>query len=345
MFFITLFEFCINLLYTTLEISKKQALKLGNMDQFYDKLKEFGDVKLNESLAKHTTFKIGGPAKFFIIVRKNDLLVRLMNYLAAEGVSYLVLSGGSNLLLNDAGYDGLVIKIATNDPPEMTAKGLGFEIAINAGVSLGMVVNLSAKNSLAGMDWAVGVPGTFGGAIRGNAGAMGKDISTVTQWVEIWRDGEVIKITNAECGFAYRDTIFKRNRDIILRACIYLEPGDKQKIMENMQAHLKQRKHTPFPSAGSFFKNLKLDKWPGDKKDLPELFLQRGSVPVGWMTDQLGLRGLSAGGAKISDEHGNYVINFNNATQADVLILVEEIKQRVYNKFGVELEPEVQIIN
>ncbi len=314
------------------------------MDPFYDKLKEFGDVKLNESLAKHVTFKIGGPAKFFISVRKTDLLVGILNYLAAEGVDYLVLSGGSNLLMNDEGYDGLVIKIATNDVPKITPSGQGFDVEIDAGVSLGLVVNLAAKNSLAGMDWAIGVPGTFGGAIRGNAGAMGKDISLSTQWVEIWRDGEVLKIKNEDCKFAYRDTIFKHNKDIILRACIYLEPGDRQKIMENMQTYLKQRKHTSFPSAGSFFKNLKLDKWLGDKKDLPELFLQRGSVPVGWMMEELGLRGLTFGGAKISDEHGNYIVNFNNATQADVLTLVEEIKQRVYNKFGVELEPEVQIV-
>lgn len=314
------------------------------MDEFYNKLKEFGDVKINESLAKHTTFKIGGSAKFFIIVHKTNLLVGLLNYLTAEGVDCLILSGGSNLLINDEGYDGLVIKIATNDPPKMTPNGSGFDIEIDAGVILGMVVNLAAKNSLVGMDWAVGVPGSFGGAIRGNAGAMGKDISTVTQWVDIWRDGEVLRIKNEDCKFAYRDTAFKHNKDIILRTCIYLEPGDKQKIMGNMQNYLKQRKHTPFPSAGSFFKNLKLDKWPGDKKDLPELFLQRGSVPVGWMTEQLGLRGLTSGGAKISDEHGNYVINYHNATQADVLTLVEEIKQRVYNKFGVELEPEVQII-
>ncbi len=314
------------------------------MDAFYEKLKEFGDVKLNESLAKYTTFKIGGPAKFFIIVRKTDMLVGLLNYLAGEGVDYLVLSGGSNLLINDEGYDGLVIKIATVDAPKIIPKGNGFDMEIDAGVVLGMVVNLAAKNSLAGMDWGIGVPGTFGGAIRGNAGAMGKDINSVTQWVEVWRDGEVVRLKNEECKFAYRDTIFKHNKDIILRACIYLEPGDKQKIMENMSAYLKQRKHTPFPSAGSFFKNLKLDKWPGDKNELPELFLKRGTVPVGWMTEQLGLRGLSAGGAKVSDEHGNYVINFNNATQADVLTLVEEIKQRVYNKFGVELEPEVQII-
>ncbi|TSC84884.1 MAG: UDP-N-acetylmuramate dehydrogenase [Parcubacteria group bacterium Gr01-1014_13] len=311
---------------------------------FYEQLKQFGDVKLNESLAKHTTFKIGGPAKFFIIVRKTEKLVELLNYLMAEGVDYLVLSGGSNLLISDEGYDGLVIKIATNDAPKMIPKGKGFDIEIDAGVVLGMVVNLAAKNSLAGMDWAVGVPGNFGGAIRGNAGAMGKDISSVTQWVDIWRDGEVLRIKPEDCKFAYRDTAFKHNKDIILRACIYLEPGDKQKIMENMQTYLKQRKHTPFPSAGSFFKNLKIDKWPGDKKELPELFLQRGTVPVGWVTEQLGLRGLSSGGAKISDEHGNYVINYRNATQADVLTLVEEIKQRVYNKFGVELDPEVQII-
>lgn len=314
------------------------------MDPFYDKLKEFGDVKLNESLAKHTTFKIGGLAKFFIIVRKTDLLINLLSYLAGEGVDYLVLAGGSNLLINDEGYDGLVIKIATDEPPKMTVNESGFDIEISAGVMLGMLVNLAVKNGLAGMDWAVGVPGTFGGAVRGNAGAMGKDISTVTRWVEVWRDGEIVRLKNEECKFGYRETIFKHNKDIILHASIYLEPGDKQVIMEKMQAHLKQRKHTPFPSAGSFFKNLKLDKWPGDKKELPELFLQRGSVPVGWMTEELGLRGLSSGGAKISDEHGNYIINFNNATQADVLTLVEEIKQRVYNKFGVELEPEVQII-
>ena len=344
MAFTKLFEFGINFIYTSEYTTLKNAIKQDCMNEFYNKLKEFGDVKLNESLAKHVTFRIGGPAKYFVIVRKNEQLVGLLNYLAAEGVDYLVLSGGSNLLLNDAGYDGLVIKIATNDAPKITAKDNGFEIIVDAGVSLGMVVNLAAKNSLAGMDWAIGVPGTFGGAIRGNAGAMGKDISIPTQWVEIWRDGEVLKITKDECRFAYRDTIFKHNQDIILRACIYLEPGDKQKIMENMQAYLKQRKHTPFPSAGSFFKNLKMEKWPGDKKDLPELFLQRGSVPVGWMTEELSLKGLTSGGSKISDEHGNYIINFNNATQADVLTLVEEIKQRVYNKFGVELEPEVQII-
>lgn len=314
------------------------------MNEFYTKLKDFGQVKLNESLAKHTTFKIGGPAKYFVVVRKTEDMVALLNYLTAEGVDYLVLSGGSNMLINNEGYDGVVIKIATIDAPKITSMGSGYDIEVDAGVSLGLVVNLAVKNSLQGFGWAIGIPGSFGGAVRGNAGAMGKEIVNILKWVEIWRDGEILRLKPNECGFGYRDSNFKHNRDIILRGCLYLEPGDKNEIMEEMQTHLKQRKHTPFPSAGSFFKNLKLDKWPGDKKDLPELFLQRGSVPVGWMTEELGLKGLTSGGAKVSDEHGNYIINFNNATQADVLNLVEEIKQRVYNKFGVELEPEVQIV-
>lgn len=314
------------------------------MNDFYNKIKEFGDVKLNESLAKHTTFKIGGQAKFFIIVRKSEQLVGLLNFLSGEGIDYLILSGGSNVLVNDEGYDGLVIKIATMNAPKITPTKLGFDIEVEAGVSLGLVVNLAVKNSLQGFDWGIGIPGSFGGAVRGNAGAMGKEMVNILKWVEIWRDGEILRLTVDECDFGYRESAFKHNRDVILRGSVYLEPGDKNQIMEKMQAHLKQRKHTAFPSAGSFFKNLKLDKWPGDKKDLPELFLKRGSVPIGWMTEELGLRGLTSGGAKISDEHGNYIVNFNNATQADVLSLVEEIKQRVYNKFGVELEPEVQII-
>ncbi|MBI2037356.1 MAG: UDP-N-acetylmuramate dehydrogenase [Candidatus Magasanikbacteria bacterium] len=314
------------------------------MDELYNKLKEFGEVKINESLAKHATFKIGGPAKLFVVVSKTDKLVGLLNYLNAEGFDYFILAGGSNLLLSDEGFDGIVIKIATTTPPKITADGLGFEIEVEAGVMLSAVVNLGAKNGLTGIDWGIGIPGTFGGAIRGNAGAMGKEIARVLKWVEVWRNGEVARLKPEECGFSYRNSSFKHNKDIVLRGAIYLEPGDKQEILERMQKYLQQRKHTPYPSAGSFFKNIKLAQWAQDTKNLPELFLQRGTVPVGWITEQMALRGLSVGGAKISDEHGNYLINFNKATQSDVLDLVEQIKQKVYNRYGVELEPEVQIV-
>ena len=313
-------------------------------DEFYHRLKEFGRVKTNELLAKHVTIKIGGPARFFVSVNKIEQLVKLLHFLKNEEINYLILGGGSNLLISDEGFDGLIIHISSSEPPKVIPAEDRFNLEIDAGVYLSAVVNFAAQNSLQGLAWGIGIPGTMGGAVRGNAGAMGMDTSSILQWAEVWRDGEVLKLSAPECGYGYRDSYFKRNQDIILRACIRLQAGDKQAIMAKMQEYLKQRKHSPFPSAGSFFKNIKLDKWPGDKKELPELFLQRGTVPVGWLADQLGLRGLASGGAKISDEHGNYIINFNNATQADVLALVEEIKQKVYNKFGVELEPEVQII-
>jgi UDP-N-acetylmuramate dehydrogenase len=314
------------------------------MDQFYNKLKEFGHVKINESLAKHVTFKIGGPARFFITVCKTERLIGLLDYLSAKTVNYLILSGGSNLLPSDRGFDGLAIKVANSGTPKISENGSGFDIEIEAGVNLGLAVNLAVKNSLAGMDWAVGIPGSFGGAIAGNAGAMGKDISTITRWVEIWRNGEILKLEKNECKFGYRNSIFKNNNDVILRACVFLKMGDKKEIIKKMQEHLARRKHVSFPSAGSFFKNLVLDKWPGNKADLPELFLKRGTVPAGWIIEQSGLIGLTFGGAKISNEHGNCIVNFDSASQADILSLVEEIRQKVYNKFGVELDPEVQIV-
>src|SRR3989344_1415256 len=120
------------------------------MNELYNKLKEFGDVKINESLAKHVTFKIGGPAKLFVIANKTDKLVELLNYLNAEGIDYFVVAGGSNLLMNDQGFDGIVIKIATNQPPKITPNGPGFDIEVEAGVMLSAVVNLASKNSLAG---------------------------------------------------------------------------------------------------------------------------------------------------------------------------------------------------
>ena len=193
----------------------------------------------------------------------------------------------------------------------------------------------------------MGVPGTVGGAVRGNAGAMGCDTKEVIKAVEVWSDGEIITCGREECGFAYRESVFKHSKDVILKVFFELKPGDKAQILATMQRHLKQRigKYPPYPSAGSLFKNIKLEKWPGDKTKLPPLFLERGTVPVGWIVEQIGVKGFTVGGAKVSDEHGNFIINFNKATQKDVLAVVEEVQKRVYNTFGVQLDPEVEIIS
>lgn len=312
------------------------------MQEYYQKLKEFGHVRLNELLSKHTTFKIGGPADFFIEIDSNEKLIELLNFLTGEGIAYFVLGGGSNMLFSDEGFKGVVIKIKGG-----VCKVDNDVIVADAGVLLSSVVVEASKNSLSGMEWASGIPGTIGGAVRGNAGAMGRETASAIEKVEVWQDGEIIELENKDCGFFYRGSKFKINGGIILRAYFKLVPAEKQKIVETMTGYLKQRtgRYPNFPSAGSFFQNLNIADWPGKVSDLPELFRERGKIPVGWLVEQVEMKGYTVGGAKVSDEHGNFIINYNKATQADVLSVVEAVKEKVYNKFGIELRPEVEIIN
>jgi len=311
------------------------------MQELYKQLKEFGHVKINESLAKHTTFKIGGPADFFIEINDNDKLVELLNFVNGAGIEYFILGGGSNMLFSDSGFKGVVIKVKTTK-----LKTENETIIAEAGVLLSQVVTEASKNSLSGLEWGVGIPGTVGGAVRGNAGAMGRESANCLEKVEIWQDGEVIEMTKEELKFSYRASCIKSSGGVILKAYFKLVPEEKQKIMTAMTGYLKQRtgRYPAYPSAGSFFQNIDINKWPGDLKVLPEIFVERKKVPVGWVVEQLNMKGFAVGGAKISDEHGNFVINYNHATQADVLTLVETLKEKVYNKFGVELIPEVEIM-
>lgn len=312
------------------------------MREFYKQLKTFGHVRLNESLAKHATFKIGGPTDFFIEVKEVVKLTKLLSFLSSEGIEYFILGSGSNILFSDERFEGVIIKLKTYNLQLITSD----TIAADAGVLLGQVVDLAVQNSLSGMEWGVGIPGTVGGAVRGNAGAFGKDASDCIEKVEVWRDGEVLTLSRKECGFGYRESVFKHNSDVILQAWFKLVSGDKKKIVRLAREYLKIRtnRYPKWPNPGSFFKNIKIDKWQGKIEELPELFRERGTVPVGWLVEQVEMKGYTVGGAKVSDEHGNFIINFNHATSADVLTLIEKVKEAVYNKFGVEIEPEVQIL-
>jgi len=313
-----------------------------NMDQLYTDLKNYGDLKTNVPFSKLTTFALGGPAQYFIQVNDHQKLIDLLNYLTGQGVNYFIIGGGSNLLMPDNGLEGVTIKIHTSKVEFITPDTIMSE----AGATLGAVVNAAFKNNLAGLEWGVGIPGTVGGAVRGNAGAMGLDIARSTSKVEVWHNGEVIEVENKDCEFAYRESKFKFNHDVVLRAWFKLHPGDKKEIMEKAQGYMKHRsgRYPHQPSAGSFFKNIKLEKWPGDIKELPELFQQRGTVPVGWVMEQLDLKGLQVGGARISSEHGNFIINYDNAKQDEILKIVEIMQEKAYNKFKVHLEPEVEIV-
>jgi len=312
------------------------------MDFLLKELKKYGRVKANALLSRHATFRIGGPAKYLVAVEVREKLVELLDFLSGEGHSFFILGGGSNLLLPDDGFDGVVVKISLKELSVTDQV-----VMAEAGAWLGQVLDLAVKNSLTGLEWAAGIPGTIGGAVRGNAGAMGQDISKNIQKVEVWQDGEIKELSREECGFIYRGSDFKNDpQAVILRVWLALAKGEVRQILATVQENLKQRegKFPPYPSAGCFFKNVKLDKWPGHPKDLPTIFLERGTVPAGWLIDQAGARGLLQGGAAVSDKHCNFVINKDKASQADVLAVVEEVRTRVYNKFKVELELEVEII-
>jgi UDP-N-acetylmuramate dehydrogenase len=310
------------------------------MDQLYTQLKTFGRVKLNERLSKHTTFKIGGPARYYIEVVKNDKIIRLLNYLSGEGIKYFILGGGANTLFPEE-YDGVVVRVKSEK-----LKVKNDEIDVEAGVNLFQVVNLAAQNFLTGMEWGVGIPGTIGGAVRGNAGAFGGDISKNLDKVKVWRDGEVIELNNKECQFGYRSSVFKKNKDVVLSACFKLAVDDKIEIAKKMQEYGKQRscRITSNPTCGCFFKNIKIEDYKGDKSILDPKFIERGKVPAGWLIEQADCAGMAQEKTRISNLHSNIIENTGNATQSDILVIVEEIKNKVYNKFGVWLEEEVEIV-
>ena len=306
----------------------------------HQQLKTYGHVKQGAPMSKYTTFHIGGSVQFLLEVSETDKLVAVLNWLTGEGIPYFILGGGSNLLWQDDEWEGVVIKVSS-----IKYQVASSVIEVDSGIPLSKLVMLAVQNSLSGLEWGAGVPGTVGGAVRGNAGAMGSNTASCLVKVEVWRDGEVIQLTPAECGFGYRDSNFKHNQDVILRAWYKTVSGDKVQMMQTIQGYIKQRNghYPPFPSAGSFFKNIDFKNWPGDRSQLPDNFKQKQQVPVGWINEQNGLKGYTVGGAMVSKEHGNFLINSKGATQADVLSIVEEVKQRAYTNYKVELEAEVCI--
>lgn len=316
------------------------------MNPLYTQLKTFGRVKANEPMSKHTTFKIGGPAEYFLIIDDTEKLIAALRYLDEENVPYFILGGGSNMLVSDEGYHGTVVQISNSK-----FQIFNDTVIVDAGMSTVMVAQESMKAGLTGFEWGVGVPGTIGGAVRGNAGAMGKEMKDDVYSVDVYRNGEVITLTNEECGFGYRHSAFKHSSDVILRVTLKLAPytsieqqaESKQKMLD----FLKYRNTTQpkgFASTGCIFKNVDCAAQHVESKiEIPEEFLKRGKISAGWLVEQAGMKGRQIGQAQVSPVHGNFVVNLGGATASDVTALIEEIKMAVYNKTGITLEEEIQV--
>lgn len=294
-------------------------------------------------LADHTTFRIGGRAQYFFEANTEEDLSQTLKWARENNLPFFILGGGSNLLVADRGFEGLVIKIQ-NTKYEIQ----NTEIIAGAGTPLTRLAAESANRNLAGLEWAAGIPGTIGGAVCGNAGAWGRSISeNVTGVRAVNSNDDIVRLNKEECGFHYRESAFKNNKGlVIVEVELNLESDKDGQAQETINKNLSERKNKIplFPSAGSFFKNYVLI---GEKDPLVERFpelkseVKGGKISVGHLIELCGLKGKTIGGAQISEQHANFIVNVKEAKAADVLTLAQMCKEQVKEKFGIELEEEI----
>ena len=295
--------------------------------KFFEELKNIipeARIKADEPMKMHTTFRIGGPAKYFVIPETKEEIKAIIECCKSADMPYYILGNGSNLLVSDKGYEGVVIQIFKN-MNQITLEG--DTITAQAGAILSSVANKALEAELTGFEFAAGIPGTLGGACVMNAGAYGGEMKDVlVSVVVLTQDGEFLTVPVEELELGYRTSVIAKKDYIVLEATIKLEKGDKEAIkgrMDELKVQRTTKQPLEYPSAGSTFKR-----------------------PVGHFAGKLiqdaGLRGFQVGGAQVSEKHCGFVINKDQATAADVAELMKQVSAIVKEQFGVELEAEVK---
>ena len=283
-------------------------------------------IYINEPMKAHTSFKIGGPAECFIKIEKVEQLQEIFKNIKHEPIT--IIGNGSNILVTDRGIKGIVLKIEIKKL-EIEQKDDKFVIKVGSGNKIGEIAQKLAIQEITGLEFAYGIPGTVGGAVKMNAGAYGKEMKDIVKKIKILNEnGEKQILTNEQIQFEYRNSIFSKNNDVILEAELELKQGNKKEIQEKMDTYSKIRKEKQpieYPSAGSTFKR-------GDTYITAKLI------------DEAGLKGYQIGGAQISEKHAGFIINKNNATAKDIIDLIKYTQEKVYEKFGEKIELEVKII-
>jgi len=283
-------------------------------------------VRKNILLKNHTSFRIGGPAKYFFEARNKDDLLMALKAAKMLNLPFFILGGGSNLLVSDKRFKGLVVKLQDNK-----YQIIGNEIAAETGVTLSSLIRTSAKFSLSGLEWASGIPGTVGGAVFGNAGSFGKSMKDVVKSVEVI-DTKTLKFKTynlKKCRFSYRESLFKKKKNLIIVSVVLkLRKGNKSLIEKKIEKYLNYKKEVQplnFPSAGSVFKN------PGKRN-------------AGELIEACGLKGKKIGKAKISEKHANFIVNLGGASAENVRKLITFAKKSVKKKFSLSLREEIQYL-
>lgn len=308
-------------------------------------MKRFSHIKTDYNLADLTTLKIGGNAKYFLLSKDIEEIKSIINFCSNNGIKFRIIGGGSNSLVSDKGYDGLIIKF---DSKDIIVNGNMF--IVGAGVVLANFIDFSLKNGSIGQAFLAGIPGTIGGAIYGNAGAYGQDMSNIVDSVKVLNDKyEIQEIPNIECSFSYRESIFSSKKCVIFEVKIILEKGDIKESKEIIKQRIQDRVSNhplEYPNAGSWFKNIFLDN--KIRKKLQDLdisrFEEHKKIPAAFLIEQAGLKGLNIGDAEVSKKHANFLINKGNASAEDVIKLSNLVKEKIKDKYDIELHEEVQYI-
>lgn len=281
------------------------------------------DILKEEPMSRHTTFRVGGEAACLVRISSAAQLQKLLPYLKAVGLPYFILGNGSNLLVGDKGYQGVVLQIGSR-MDEICVEGTC--IRAQAGALLSRVSQEALGHGLTGLEFASGIPGTIGGGVVMNAGAYGGEMKQIVESVLVLDEqGELFRLSAEDMEFGYRSSVIKNRAFVVLEVCLKLENGEKEEIaalMEELAARRREKQPLEFPSAGSTFKR-------------PEGYY------AGKLIMDAGLRGYSIGGARVSEKHCGFVVNTGKATAADVAEVIREVQERVKERFGVSLETEV----
>ena len=302
-----------------------------NMQNVYEELQKKMptlDIKKDEIMSKYTSFKVGGPADIFIKVKTHEELKYILEYVKENKIPLTVIGNGSNLLVKDKGIRGITIKLDFNEI-EIEEKDNEVIIDVGAGVKLGMLAAILQKKEIAGFEFASGIPGTIGGAVRMNAGAYGKEMQEIVSEVTyIDENGKIETLKNDEIDFSYRHSRFKEKEDIIISSKLKLEKGRVEEIKEKTET----------------FKNARLEKQPVDMPSAGSTFKRGTNYISAGLIDEAGLKGYTIGGAQVSLKHAGFIVNTGNATAKDIQDLIDYVIKVVYEKFGKVLELEVEVI-
>jgi len=295
-------------------------------------------------LSQHTRFGIGGPAAVYAEVGSEDSFRDVLRLLRDNQVSYTVVGDGTNLIVSDKGFPGVVLRLITRE----IARD-GALVLAQAGASLQTLVDYSIQNGLRGLETLTGIPGSVGAAVYGNAGAYGHSIDERVRQVRFFDGSSVSTFRPEECQFRYRESVFKQRKDwFIFSVALHLDSAPPEELRKSADAILKIRleKYPPtMKCAGSIFKNLILAELPeAVREQVPERVIREGKVASAYFLEQIGAKGMRLGGIQVADYHANLIYNTGDGTARELCLLIGELKSRVRKHFGLELEEEVQYV-